>query len=40
MRQYILEGDQIGDLRDIFVDEEETKMYLIDEKRIHVVDLR
>ena len=40
VRQYILEGDQIGDLKDIFVDEEETKMYLIDDKRIHVVDLR
>ena len=40
VRQYILEGDQIGDLKDIYVDEEETKMYLIDDKRIHVVDLR
>jgi hypothetical protein len=40
VRQYILEGDQIGDLKDIFVDEEETKMYLIDDKRIHVIDLR
>ncbi|MAE68596.1 MAG: hypothetical protein QF793_01685 [Candidatus Peribacteraceae bacterium] len=40
VRQYILEGDQIGELKDIYVDEEETKMYLIDDKRIHVVDLR
>jgi hypothetical protein len=40
VQQYILEGDQIGDLKDIFVDEEETKMYVIDEKRIHVIDLR
>lgn len=40
VQQYILEGDQIGDLKDIFVDNEETKMYVIDDKRIHVVDLR
>lgn len=40
VQQYILEGDQIGDLKDLFIDEEESKMYLIDDKRIHVVDLR
>lgn len=40
VQQYILEGDQIGDIKDLFVDEEESKMYLIDDKRIHVVDLR
>lgn len=40
VKQYILESDQVGDLRNIYVDEEETKLYAIDEKRIHVIDLR
>lgn len=40
VRQYILEGDQIGQLKDLYVDEEETKLYIIDNKRIHVIDLR
>ncbi len=40
VKKYVLEGDQIGDLRDVFVDDEETKLYVIDEERIHAVDLR
>ncbi|MCA9370667.1 MAG: hypothetical protein KC680_01755 [Candidatus Peregrinibacteria bacterium] len=40
IKQYILEGDQVGELRDLYVDDEETKLYVIDEKRIHAVDLR
>lgn len=40
VKQYILESDQVGNLRDLFVDEEETKLYVLDEKKIHVVDLR
>jgi len=39
MKQYILEGDQIGELKDIYVDPDETKLYLIDEKRIYAIDL-
>lgn len=40
VKQYVLEGDQIGELKDIFVDDEETRLYVLDEKRIHAVDLR
>lgn len=40
VQQYILEGDNIGELKDLYVDEEETKLYVIDDKRIHVIDLR
>ncbi len=40
MKQYVLEGDQIGELRDIYVDNEQTKLYVMDGKRVHVVDLR
>ena len=40
VKQYILEGDTIGELKDMYVDEEETRLYVIDEKRIHAIDLR
>ncbi|MDD5103601.1 MAG: hypothetical protein PHX93_04330 [Candidatus Peribacteraceae bacterium] len=37
--QYVLEGDQVGTLKDLFVDADETRLYVIDEKRLHEVDL-
>ncbi|MDD5739248.1 MAG: hypothetical protein PHO20_00580 [Candidatus Peribacteraceae bacterium] len=37
--QYVLEGDQVGTLKDFFVDADETRLYVIDEKRLHEVDL-
>ncbi|ALM10383.1 MAG TPA: hypothetical protein DEB30_01770 [Candidatus Peribacter riflensis] len=37
--QYVLEGDQIGTLKDLFVDADEAHLYVLDEKRLHVVDL-
>ncbi len=39
VKQYVLEGDQIGTLADIYVDPDETHAYVIDEKRIYAVDL-
>ncbi|MBM3227254.1 hypothetical protein FJZ27_00080 [Candidatus Peribacteria bacterium] len=39
-KQYVLEGDQIGKLADMYVDPDETHVYVIDEKRIYAVDLR
>ena len=38
-RQYLLEGDQIGTLRDLYVDPEETRLYVLDEKRVYAIDL-
>lgn len=40
VKQYVLEGDQVGEIKDLWVDDDETKLYVIDEKRMHVVDLR
>ena len=40
VKQYLLEGDQIGELKDLYIDDEESKLYVIDDKRIHVIDLR
>lgn len=39
MKQYILEGEQLGTLRDLYVDREESHLYVLDEKRVYVVDL-
>lgn len=38
-RQYILESDQIGELKDIYVDTDETHLYVLDEKRVYAIDL-
>lgn len=37
--QYVLEGDQVGTLQDLFVDADEGHLYIMDEKRLQVVDL-
>ena len=40
LRQYVVEGEQVGELRDLSVDPDETHLYLLDEKRLHVIDLQ
>ncbi len=40
VRQFVLEGEMIGRLQDLFVDNDETHLYVLDEKRIYVVDLK
>jgi len=37
--QYVLEGDQIGELQDLYIDPEELHLYVLDEKRVYAVDL-
>jgi hypothetical protein len=39
IRQYVLEGDQIGDLKDLYVDPDDTRLYVLDDKRLYVIDL-
>ncbi|MSR86740.1 hypothetical protein EXS70_01035 [Candidatus Peribacteria bacterium] len=39
VKQYILEGEQIGTLQDLYVDPEESHLYVLDEKRVYVIDL-
>jgi len=39
VKQYIFEGDQIGTLKDFYVDPDETRLYVLDEKRLYAVDL-
>jgi len=39
LKQYVLEGEQLGTLHDLYVDPEESRLYVLDEKRVYVVDL-
>jgi hypothetical protein len=40
VRQFILEGEQIGLLQDLYVDTDETHLYVMDEKKVYVIDLQ
>ncbi len=39
LKQYVLEGDQLGTPQDLYVDPDENHLYVLDEKRVYVVDL-
>lgn len=39
VKQYILEGDQIGTLQDLSLDAEANQLYVLDEKRMYVIDV-
>lgn len=39
IRQYVLEGEQIGELKDLWVNDDDSHLYVIDEKRLYVIDL-
>ena len=39
VKQYVFESDQIGTLQDLFVDPDQAHLYVLDEKRLYVVDL-
>lgn len=39
LRQYVLEIDQLGELQDLYVDPDQSHLYVMDEKRIYMIDL-
>ncbi|MDD5026411.1 MAG: hypothetical protein PHH13_03475 [Candidatus Peribacteraceae bacterium] len=39
IRQFVLQGDQVGMLKDLYVDPEEQRLYVMDEKRVYSIDL-
>ena len=39
LKQYVIEGQQIGTLTDLYVDPDEAHLYVMDDKRVYVVDL-
>lgn len=40
VRQYVLEGEQVGTPQDFYVDPDEAHLYVMDGQRLHVIDLR
>lgn len=39
VKQYVLEGEQVGTLKDLYVDPDDAHLYVLDEKHVFVVDL-
>lgn len=39
VRQFVIEGEQVGTLQDLYVNDDESQLYVMDEKRIYVIEL-
>lgn len=39
LRQYVLEGDTVGELTDLYVNPDESELYVLDEKRMYKINL-
>lgn len=40
LKQYILDSEQVGKLKDIFVDPDDLHLYVLDEKKLYSIDLQ
>ncbi len=40
LKQYVLDSEQVGRLKDLFVDAEGTRLYVLDEKKLYAIDLQ
>lgn len=40
LKQYVLEGEQVGILQDLYVDSDETQLIVLDEKRVYSINLQ
>lgn len=40
VKQYVLDSEQISNLKDLYVDSEDTRLFVLDEKKIYVIDLQ
>jgi hypothetical protein len=40
LKQYVLEGEQVGTLQDLYVDPEEAQLFILDEKRLYSINLQ
>lgn len=40
VKQFVLQGDTLGELKALYVDGEENKLYVLDGKQLHGIDLR
>lgn len=39
VRQYLLEGEMMQNIKDLYVDQDETQLFLLDDKHVYVMDL-
>lgn len=39
LKQFVLEGDQVGELKDLYIDADESRLFVLDEKRVYKIDL-
>ncbi len=40
LKQYVLDSEQVGRLKDLFVDADDTRLYVLDEKKLYAIDLQ
>ncbi len=40
LKQFVLDSDQVGKLKDVYVDESDTRLYVLDEKKLYAIDLQ
>ncbi len=40
LKQFVLEGEQVGTLQDLYVDPEEAQLFVLDEKRLYSINLQ
>ncbi|MBP7114212.1 MAG: hypothetical protein KBA40_02030 [Candidatus Peribacteraceae bacterium] len=40
LKQYVLDSEQVGRLKDLFVDAEDSRLYVLDEKKLYAIDLQ
>jgi len=40
LKQYVLDSEQVGNLKDLYVDPEDSRLYVLDEKKLYAIDLR
>ena len=40
LKQYVLDSEQVGKLKDLYVDEDDTRLYVLDDKKIYAIDLQ
>ena len=40
LKQYILDSEQVGKLKDLYVDSDDSRLYVLDEKKLYAIDLQ
>lgn len=40
LKQYVLDSEQVGNLKDLYVDPDDTRLYVLDEKKVYAIDLQ